>query len=130
MTVPLALSALAGLVVGSFLNVVAWRLPRHESLVRPGSHCPHCGARTDVFGHGGGRTEAARLDVPFLGEIPLDPAVRDAGDRGTPIVAADPSSPQAAAFVEIAAKLLVTLRVSPSDAPPGPGGIFSRFRRG
>jgi len=42
--VPLALSALAGLVVGSFLNVVAWRLPRHESLVRPGSHCPHCDA--------------------------------------------------------------------------------------
>jgi ATP-binding protein involved in chromosome partitioning len=70
--------------------------------------CPHCGARTEIFGHGGGRAEAARLDVPFLDEIPLDPAVRDAGDRGTPIVAADPSSPQSVVFERIAAKLLAS----------------------
>jgi ATP-binding protein involved in chromosome partitioning len=74
--------------------------------------CPHCGARTDVFGHGGGRTEAERLGVPFLGEIPLDPAVRDAGDRGIPIVAADPSSPQTAVFDGIAAEILGTLERS------------------
>ena len=42
MTVPLALSAVLGLAVGSFLNVVIHRVPRAESLVRPGSHCPHC----------------------------------------------------------------------------------------
>ncbi len=64
--------------------------------------CPHCGGRTDIFGHGGGRAEAERLGVPFLGEVPLDPAVRDAGDRGIPIVAADPSSPQSNAFTRIA----------------------------
>lgn len=38
------LAAVAGLAIGSFLNVVIWRLPRHESLVTPGSHCPSCGA--------------------------------------------------------------------------------------
>jgi ATP-binding protein involved in chromosome partitioning len=75
--------------------------------------CPHCGARTDVFGHGGGRAEAKRLGVPFLGEIPLDPAVRDAGDRGTPIVVADPSSPQTAAFDRIASAILGVLGEPP-----------------
>jgi len=40
---PIALAAITGLIVGSFLNVVAYRLPRRESLVTPGSHCPGCG---------------------------------------------------------------------------------------
>src|SRR5712691_11791243 len=40
---PVAIAAVAGLVAGSFFNVVIARLPRHESLVRPGSRCPHCG---------------------------------------------------------------------------------------
>src|SRR3954449_4031276 len=40
----IVIAGLAGLLVGSFLNVVAWRLPRGESLVSPGSHCPNCGA--------------------------------------------------------------------------------------
>jgi len=80
--------------------------------------CPHCGTRTEIFGHGGGRSEALRLDVPFLGEIPLDAAVRDAGDRGTPIVAADPSSPQSAAFEGLAMRLLASPGVVP---PSGPG---------
>ncbi len=88
--------------------------------------CPHCGTRTDVFGHGGGRAEADRLGVPFLGEIPLDPAVRDAGDRGTPIVAADPSSPQTIAFGEIAARLLVPAGAPRAERPDGPRGIRSR----
>jgi ATP-binding protein involved in chromosome partitioning len=92
--------------------------------------CPHCGGRTDVFGHGGGRAEAERLGVPFLGEIPLDPAVRDAGDRGTPIVVANPSSPQTAAFAEIASRLLASLGASLPDRSAKPGRVFSRFRRG
>jgi ATP-binding protein involved in chromosome partitioning len=91
--------------------------------------CPHCGGRTDVFGHGGGRAEAKRLDVPFLGEIPLDPAVRDAGDRGTPIVAADPSSPQTATFDRIASEVLASLRDSSSEGPMEPGAVPSRLRR-
>jgi ATP-binding protein involved in chromosome partitioning len=67
--------------------------------------CPNCGHRTEIFGHGGAAAEAARLNVPFLGEIPLLPAVRAAGDAGTPVVAADPASEAAAAFRALAAKV-------------------------
>ncbi|MBZ5640848.1 MAG: Mrp/NBP35 family ATP-binding protein [Acidobacteriia bacterium] len=91
--------------------------------------CPHCGARTDIFGHGGGRTEAGRLEVPFLGEVPLDPAVREGGDRGTPIAALDPSSPQTQAFDRIAERILAALGVQVSARTTGLGGVFSRLRR-
>ena len=52
--------------------------------------CPHCGGRTDIFAHGGARHEAERLDVPFLGEVPLDLDIRLTSDAGTPIVVSDP----------------------------------------
>jgi len=71
--------------------------------------CPHCGNRTDVFGHGGGRREAARLDVPFLGEIPLDSAVREGGDAGRPVLAGEASSALSAAFSAVAAGVLQAL---------------------
>ena len=64
--------------------------------------CPHCGERTDLFGHGGARSEAARQGVPFLGEAPLALPIREWADAGTPIVAADPEGPYAAAFFAIA----------------------------
>src|SRR5450432_4087905 len=48
--------------------------------------CPHCQERIDVFSHGGGRTTAAEMNVHFLGELPMDPAVRVGGDTGQPIV--------------------------------------------
>ena len=64
--------------------------------------CPHCGERSDIFGHGGARAEAARLGVPFLGEVPLTLAIRETSDAGRPVVATDPSSPAAKAFREIA----------------------------
>ncbi|MDZ4815456.1 MAG: Mrp/NBP35 family ATP-binding protein [Verrucomicrobiota bacterium] len=67
--------------------------------------CPHCGKETEIFSKGGGEREAERQGVPFLGKIPLDMAVREAGDRGKPIVVAEPSSPQSKAFLEIARKL-------------------------
>jgi ATP-binding protein involved in chromosome partitioning len=51
--------------------------------------CPHCGSRSDIFGHGGARREADRLGVPFLGEVPLDIAIREKSDAGSPVVAAD-----------------------------------------
>jgi ATP-binding protein involved in chromosome partitioning len=47
--------------------------------------CPHCGERSDIFSHGGARQEAGKLGIPFLGEIPLDIAVRETSDAGTPI---------------------------------------------
>lgn len=64
--------------------------------------CPHCQGRTDVFAHGGGENAAKKLGVPFLGEIPLDIEVREAGDKGIPIVEAKPDSPQAQAFRQVA----------------------------
>ena len=66
--------------------------------------CPHCGERSDIFGHGGAKSEAGRLGVPFLGEVPLTMQVRETSDTGRPIVATDPASPPAAAYREIAQK--------------------------
>ena len=60
--------------------------------------CPNCGHEAHIFGHGGARAEAERLGLPFLGEIPLDIAIRLSGDGGTPVVAARPDGPEARAF--------------------------------
>jgi len=67
--------------------------------------CPHCGERTDIFGHGGAHREADRLNVPFLGEIPLDITIRLRSDDGTPIVLADKESAIAAYYRTIADSL-------------------------
>jgi ATP-binding protein involved in chromosome partitioning len=67
--------------------------------------CPKCGEKTYVFSTGGGRRVAAQLDTDFLGEIPLDVAIREQSDLGTPVVAARPDSPQAAVFKEFAFKV-------------------------
>jgi ATP-binding protein involved in chromosome partitioning len=64
--------------------------------------CSGCGARADVFGHGGGEAMARQFGVPFLGEIPLVSAIRAAGDAGEPIVVADPDHPQSRAFFAVA----------------------------
>ena len=64
--------------------------------------CPKCGERSDIFGHGGARREAERLGVPFLGEVPLDMAIRETSDAGLPIVATQPDGPHAAAYRAIA----------------------------
>ena len=73
--------------------------------------CPGDQQRYDIFGEGGGRREAARLQVPLLGEIPIDIPTREAGDRGRPIVAADPQGAVAKAFGDIAARLRRALPV-------------------
>ncbi len=64
--------------------------------------CPHCGKSTPIFHHGGGRRAAELFGVPFLGEIPLELAVRVGGDDGRPIVAAAPESAVAQAFLAVA----------------------------
>jgi ATP-binding protein involved in chromosome partitioning len=71
--------------------------------------CPGCGARADLFAHGGGAAMAREMGIPFLGEVPLVRAIREAGDAGTPIVAAEPSHPQSRAFFAIAERVLVRL---------------------
>jgi ATP-binding protein involved in chromosome partitioning len=67
-----------------------------------GLACPHCGESVDVFGSGGGESLATELGVPFLGRIPLDPAVVRAGDSGAPTVVSAPDSAAAAALERIA----------------------------
>jgi ATP-binding protein involved in chromosome partitioning len=67
--------------------------------------CPHCGTRSDIFGHGGARHEAERLGVPFLGEIPLHMSIRATSDSGTPVVDSDPDGPYAAIYRAIGAKV-------------------------
>ena len=64
--------------------------------------CPHCGTVTHIFGHGGARHEAERLEVLFLGEIPLDLRIRETSDAGRPVTVADPDGPHAQAFGRIA----------------------------
>jgi len=71
--------------------------------------CPSDGKRYDIFGNGGGEREAARLKVSLLGQIPIDIATRESGDRGMPITAADPDQPVSAAFRMIASRLVEQL---------------------
>jgi ATP-binding protein involved in chromosome partitioning len=67
--------------------------------------CPNCGHRADIFGHGGAKTEAARLGAEFLGEIPLLLEIRTASDAGTPIAASAPDSDAAKAYGALAARV-------------------------
>jgi ATP-binding protein involved in chromosome partitioning len=71
--------------------------------------CPSDGKRYDIFGSGGGEREAKRLRVPLLGQIPIDIATRESGDRGMPITAEAQDSPVGAEFMRIAQELRKTL---------------------
>ncbi|HTW51053.1 MAG TPA: Mrp/NBP35 family ATP-binding protein [Stellaceae bacterium] len=83
--------------------------------------CPHCGERSDIFSHGGARREAERLGADFLGEVPLDLAIRETSDEGRPITVSDPGSPHALKFREIAAT--VWAKVSSEGARRAPPRI-------
>jgi len=67
------------------------------------------GERVEIFGHGGGRAEAARQNAPFLGEIPIYTEIRIGGDKGVPVTMDNPNSPPAQAFIEIAKTLRANL---------------------
>ena len=79
--------------------------------------CPHCGTRSDIFGHGGARQEAERLGVPFLGEVPLDIVIRENSDAGQPVVATAPDGPLAKAYRDIAARVRDGVAVASRPAP-------------
>jgi len=68
-------------------------------------HCPHCGERSDIFSHGGASQAAKQMDVDFLGEVPLDMAIRAGGDDGKPIAAAEPDGAYAKSYRAIAEKI-------------------------
>lgn len=72
---------------------------------------PDTGARYNIFGHGGARSEAERLGVPFLGEVPLTMDVRETSDAGTPVVVSNPDGAQAKVYKEIAAKVQERIRL-------------------
>ena len=67
--------------------------------------CPHCGERSEIFGHGGARREAEQTGAPFLGEVPLDVRIRETSDAGTPIVHAEPDGPQAKVYRDLARRV-------------------------
>ena len=67
--------------------------------------CPHCGERSEVFSHGGARREAEKLGTDFLGEIPLDMAIRETSDGGRPIAVSQPDSAHAKTYQAIAARV-------------------------
>lgn len=79
--------------------------------------CPHCGTESHIFSHGGARKVAEALEAPFLGEIPLVPAIRETSDAGTPIVAQSPQSPEAQAFIALAENVARSL-TAPIRPPP------------
>ncbi len=79
--------------------------------------CAKCGHREEVFSHGGGKEAAKRYKVEFLGEIPLISDIRAAGDKGMPIVAAQPDSAPAKSFRSIARAVMAQLAVKATKKP-------------
>jgi len=82
--------------------------------------CPKCGERTDVFSHGGAHREAERLDVPFLGEVPLHVTIRETSDAGLPVVATAPDGPHAKIYRDIAARVRDELGAGPAAGRTAP----------
>ncbi|MBU6463147.1 MAG: Mrp/NBP35 family ATP-binding protein [Bradyrhizobium sp.] len=95
------IDARRGLAMFTKVNVPVFGIVENMSYFQ----CPHCGAQSDIFGHGGARHEAERLGVPFLGEIPLHMSIRTTSDSGTPVVESDPDGPHAAIYRAIGAKV-------------------------
>ena len=79
--------------------------------------CPHCGERSEIFGHGGARHEAEKLGVPFLGEVPLHLDIRTHSDSGDPIVAARPDGEHARIYRDIAQRVWSALEGGEQSRP-------------
>jgi ATP-binding protein involved in chromosome partitioning len=73
--------------------------------------CPHCNERIDIFGHGGAERAAERLNVPFLGQIPINPEIRAGADDGVPILRANPEGQEAEAFRAVARQVAARISV-------------------
>jgi len=73
--------------------------------------CPGCGQETQIFGHGGVKAAALRMEIPFLGEVPIDLAIREGGDSGKPFVAEHPNSIQTKVFQAMADTLKAELKL-------------------
>lgn len=80
--------------------------------------CPNCGHRSDIFSHGGARAEAEKLGIDFLGEVPLDIAIRETSDGGDPIVVSQPDSDHAKVYRSIAARVWDKISMGGGRAAP------------
>ncbi len=80
--------------------------------------CDGCGKRHEIFSHGGARAEAAKLNLPFLGELPLDGIIRERADAGEPIVVSEPNSTHAKAYRDMATKIWASLAKGQGLKPP------------
>ncbi|MCJ8237602.1 iron-sulfur cluster carrier protein ApbC [Peteryoungia algae] len=79
---------------------------------------PDTGNRYDIFGHGGAKTEAETIGVPFLGEVPLTISIRETSDAGTPVVVSEPDGPQAKIYRDIATKVWEQVKARSGRAAP------------
>jgi len=79
--------------------------------------CPHCNSQDYIFGQGGGSRAAEQLGIPFLGEVPLDLAIRTQSDIGKPIVIAQPDAPSARTLRSIAEKVAAQVSIRNYEAP-------------
>ncbi|MBL4785193.1 MAG: iron-sulfur cluster carrier protein ApbC [Cohaesibacteraceae bacterium] len=80
--------------------------------------CPSCGERSEIFGHGGARMEAEKLNTPFLGAVPLHMEIRQSSDEGRPIVVSNPDSEHSRVYKEIAEKVHNTIQRAESAPAP------------
>jgi ATP-binding protein involved in chromosome partitioning len=78
--------------------------------------CPHCDERTEIFSHGGARQAAEAMGMPFLGEVPINVAIREGGDSGKPITATQPDSPLAAIYREVAGAVAQQISIVGQEA--------------
>ncbi|MDH7784393.1 ATP-binding protein involved in chromosome partitioning [Ochrobactrum sp. 19YEA23] len=85
---------------------------------------PDTGKRYDIFGHGGARREAERLNVPFLGEVPLHMDIRAHSDNGTPVTVVEPDSEHAKIYRDIASKVWENMKGGNGAGRPAPAIVF------
>lgn len=117
--------SLAGAVIVSTPQDIALNIAQKAIFMFQELHCPilgiienmsyfvcsHCGMREQIFGNGGARDLSHKLDIPFLGEIPLAQNIRSTSDEGNPVVNFAADSPQAKAFMEVASKLAAQISI-------------------
>jgi ATP-binding protein involved in chromosome partitioning len=94
-------------------------------LVENMSHfvCPTCDHESDIFGKGGGEATAEQVGIPFLGRIPIYQPIRVGGDTGKPIVTAEPDSPAAQAFRDVAERTAAEVSIAALGAAAAPAGV-------
>ena len=78
--------------------------------------CPNCHHEADIFGHGGGETLAEKLDIPFLGRLPVYQPIREGSDNGVPIIVSEPGSSAGRAFMLVAERTAAQVSILAHEA--------------